>query len=90
MAPTRQLWPAITTPLGIPIRIGIFFPHLYRGARGTSMSVQSMKLKTHFIALIMGGGPHNNTLPPLPCSAEPTPPEGMAASIISRVTKPVA
>lgn len=46
--------------------------------------------KTHFIALIIGGGPHNNTLPPLPCSAEPTPAEGMAVSIISRVTKPVA
>ena len=42
------------------------------------------------MALIMGGGPQRSTLPPLPCSAEPTPPVGMAASIISRVTKPVA
>lgn len=30
------------------------------------------------------------TLWPLPCSGEPTPPEGMCSSIISRVTKPVA
>jgi len=43
---------------------------------------------THFIAVIIGGGPHISTFSPSPCVADPTPPGGMCFSIISFDTKP--
>lgn len=76
VAPVSQLYRSATSASTCPSRI--------------SLLRTECEVRTHFIALIIGGGPHNNTLPPLPCSAEPTPAEGMAVSIISRVTKPVA